>query len=154
MENTVFLSEEGFLKLQAELDHRRTIKRAEIGTRLRDTLLVDENVIDLEFQLVKDEQGFNEGRIQTLERLLANSKIIHSHGDNGKVELGSIVTIQEEGGELEKFTIVSTYEANSSLRRISDESPLGLSLIGHQIGDCVDVIAPKGTFRVQILNVE
>jgi transcription elongation factor GreA len=157
MKNLDFLSAEGYAKLQGELDYRRTIKRAEILKRLQDFLHIDENVIDMEYQLFKDEQGFNEGRIQVLERLLGNfenKKRFHSQGDNGKVELGSIVTIQEEEGDLEKFFIVSTYEANSSLRRISDESPLGFSLIGHQVGDIVEVISPKGTFRVQIMNIE
>lgn len=154
MEKTIFLTQAGFEKFQAELDHLRTSKRVEITNRLREAIRFDENEIDIEYQLAKDEQGLIEGRILELERLLANARILNSQSSNGEVALGSTVTVQQEGLTPEEFSIVCSAEANSKLGLISDQSPLGSSLMGHITGDEVEVATPKGLKKFRILGIK
>jgi transcription elongation factor GreA len=154
MEKMVFLTKAGFEKFQTELDYLRSYKRAEIANRLREAMRFDEDEIDIEYQLTKDEQSLVEGRIQELERLLARARILESTKSNGMVILGSTVTVREEGRDPEEFTIVSSAEANSILKLISDESPLGSSLLGCRVGDEIEISAPKGTLKFQILGIQ
>jgi transcription elongation factor GreA len=154
MEKTIFLTQAGFEKFQTELDQLRTNKRVEIANRLREAIRFDDDQIDIEYQLVKDEQSLIEGRILELERLLASARILHSQSSNGEVALGSTVTVQQEGFTPEKFTIVCSAEANSKLGQISDQSPLGASLMGHIKGDEVEVATPKGLKKFRILGIK
>lgn len=154
MEKTVFLTKAGFDKFQSELDYLRSYKRAEIANRLREAMRFDEDQIDIEYQMTKDEQSLVEGRIQELERLLARAKILESQKSNGKVILGSTVTVKEAGRDPEEFTIVSSAEANSILKLISDESPLGSSLLDRRVGDEVEVSAPKGSLKFKVLGIK
>ena len=70
------------------------------------------------------------------------------------IQVGSKVTIQEEGSSPEMYTIVGAAEANPRLGRVSNESPLGKSLLSHKIGDRVQIDAPAGVFAVTIIKVE
>lgn len=154
MEKTVFLTQAGFDKFKNELEYLRSYKRAEIANRLREAMRFDEDQIDVEYQMTKDEQSLVEGRIQELERLLAHARVLESKKANGKIILGSTVTVKEGGRDPEEFTIVSSAEANSILRLISDESPLGSSLLGRCAGDEIEVSAPKGILKFKILGVK
>jgi transcription elongation factor GreA len=154
MNKTVFLTKAGFDKFQSELNYLRSNKRPEIANRLRDAMRFDEDQIDIEYQMTKDEQSLVEGRIQELERLLAQARILESQKSNGKVILGSTVTVKEEGRAPEEFTIVSSAEANSILKLISDESPLGASLLGRCVGDEIQVSAPKGSLKFKVLGIK
>ena len=151
---TQFLTQEGFEKLQAELNHLKTVRRQEVARRLQDA--IDEGYRlseDPEYEAAKNEQAFIEGRILDLEQLLATARIIENgHGD--EVTLGSLVTIQEDGTDPEVYTIVGEAEANPREGRISNASPLGKALIGHKAGDMVEVPAPSGSFEVKVLKVK
>jgi transcription elongation factor GreA len=126
----------------------------EVAKRLRESISFDEDEIDSEFQLAKDEQGLVEGRISELEILLAKAQILKVKKSNGRIMLGSTVMVQEEGGDPEEFTIVGFAEANPRLNLISDESPLGSSLIGYKKGDSVEISAPKGKIKFEILGIK
>lgn len=155
MPTTPFLTREGYAKLQEELEYLRTKKREEIAQRLHEAMEGGELIENAEYEAAKNEQAFVEGRIKELEYLLASAKIIEEGGTHGNVvQVGSRVTIQEEGAEPEVYTIVGAAEANPVLGRISNESPLGKALIGKKAGDNVQVDAPQGSFRVTVLKVE
>jgi len=154
MEKTVFLTQAGFDKFKNELEYLRSYKRAEIANRLREAMRFDEDQVDVEYQMTKDEQSLVEGRIRELENLLARARVLESKKANGKILLGSTVTVKEEGRDPEEFTIVSSAEANSIFRLISDESPLGSSLLGRRVGDEIEVSAPKGILKFKILGVK
>jgi transcription elongation factor GreA len=155
MPTTPFLTREGYAKLQEELEYLRTKKREEIAQRLHEAMEGGELIENAEYEAAKNEQAFVEGRIKELEYLLASAKIIEESGGHGNiVQVGSRVTIQEEGMEPEVYTIVGAAEANPALGRISNESPLGKALLNRKAGDSVQVDAPQGSFRVTILKVE
>jgi transcription elongation factor GreA len=149
-----FLTSQGYKKLQEELDYLRTTKRQEVAERLHEAMEGGELIEDAEYEAAKNEQAFVEGRIQELEALLANARIIEETGKRDVVEVAAKVTIQEDEGDPEVYRIVGPAEANPREGYISNESPLGRALIGHRAGDVVKVNAPGGAFFVRIVKVE
>ena len=149
-----YLTRQGYDKLQDELEFLRTIKRQEVARRLHEAMEGGELIEDAEYEAAKNEQAFVEGRIQELEILLANARIVEETGKREIVQVGAKVTIQEDEIDPEIYTIVGPAEANPRQGRISNESPLGRALMDHRAGDKVKVDAPDGSFYVQILKVE
>lgn len=149
-----FLTPEGYQKLEEELEYLKTEKRQEVAERLHEAMEGGELIEDAEYEAAKNEQAFVEGRIQELEILLANARVVENTGDNEVVGIATKVTIQEDGNEPEEFVIVGPAEANPRDGRISNESPLGRALMDHRAGDTVIVDAPDGSFTVNIIKVE
>jgi transcription elongation factor GreA len=148
-----FLTREGYLKLQEELEHLRTVRRQEVAQRLHEAMEGGELIEDAEYEAAKNEQAFVEGRIQELEMLLANARVIEETNHAELVTLGATVTIQEEGAEPEVYTIVGPAEANPRNGRISNESPLGRALLDRRPGEVVRVDAPGGSFTVRVIKL-
>ncbi len=151
---STFLTREGFQKLQEELDLLRTVKRDEVAKRLHEAMEGGELIEDAEYEAAKNEQAFVEGRIQELQDLLANARVIDETPKSETIQVGATVTVQEEGGGPEIYKIVGPAEANPREGRISNESPLGKALMGHRLNEKVRVDAPAGSFIVQIIKVE
>jgi len=148
-----FLTRQGFQKLQEELDYLRTVKRQEVASRLHEAMEGGELIEDAEYEAAKNEQAFVEGRIQELEILLANARVIDETHIKETVQVGAKVVVQEEGLEPEEYTIVGPAEADPRSGRISNESPLGKALMEHRANDVVRVDAPAGAFTVRIVKV-
>ncbi len=149
-----YLTREGHEKLQTELDYLRTTKRKEVAERLHEAMDGGELIEDAEYEAAKNEQAFVEGRIQELEILLANARVIEETGKMDIVQIAAKVTIQEDTYDPEVYMIVGPAEANPREGRISNESPLGRALMEHRAKDVVTVNAPDGSFTVRILKVE
>jgi transcription elongation factor GreA len=149
-----YLTRQGYQKLQEELEYLRTVKRQEVAQRLHEAMEGGELIEDAEYEAAKNEQAFVEGRIQELEVLLANARIIDEGGHRDVVQVAAKVSIQEGDNEPEMYTIVGPAEANPRQGRISNESPLGRALMDHRAGDLVKVDAPGGSFYVKILKVD
>jgi len=152
---TSFLTRDGYAKLQDELDFLRTKKREEIAQRLHEAMEGGELIENAEYEAAKNEQAFVEGRIKELDLLLATAKVIDEHAPHGPtVQVGSMVTVQEEGEKPETYTSVGAAEANPQAGRISNESPLGKALLNKKTGDKAQVDAPQGSFTVTLIKVE
>jgi transcription elongation factor GreA len=154
---TTFLTKEGYQKLADELENLRTVKRLEVANRLHEAMEGGELIENAEYEAAKNEQAFVEGRIQELEMLLASARVIDDktkqyQGD--MVQVGSTVTIKEEGNGTEEYTIVGAAEANPREGKISNESPIGRAILNHRAGEEVNIEAPGGTFKVKIMKVE
>ncbi len=151
-----YLTKDGFEKLQEELEYLRTTRRKEVAERLREALEDGDAGVDAdaECDAARNEQSFVEGRIRELELILANAKLISDKDKNGVIQIGTKVTIQEADMAPEAYTIVGAVEANPRDGLISNESPLGKSLLTHKVGDKVTVNAPNGSFTVSVLKVE
>lgn len=150
-----FLTKEGYDKLQEELDYLRTVKREEVANRLHEAMEGGELIENAEYEAAKNEQAFVEGRIQELEIILASAHIIdESQSLPDVVQVGDTVTIQEEGGEPEVYTIVGAAEANSREGKISNESPIGKAILNHRVGEVVTVDAPAGSYKITIIKIE
>ncbi len=153
-----FLTQEGYDKLEAELEYLRKDKRKEVAARLHEAAesSLGEFVEDPEFEAAKNEQSFVEGRIRELELLLANAKVIDKKkkNKNGEIEVGSVVVIKEGRYKPEEYQIVGAAEANPREGKISHASPLGKALLGKKEGDKVEVSAPSGSFTVKVVEVK
>ncbi len=152
---STFLTKEGFEKLQEELDYLRTVKRQEVADRLHEAMEGGELIENAEYEAAKNEQAFVEGRIQELDMLLATARVIE---DNKKkkadsIQVGSTVTIQEDGSDEETYTIVGAAEANPRQGKISNESPMGRALLNRRAGDVVQVETPDGAYSVRIVKI-
>lgn len=150
----VVLSPEGLAKLQEELDYLRGTRRKEVAERLKEARSHGDLSENSEYDDARNEQAFVEGRIATLENTLRNAKIIEDNGAGDEVRLGKTVRLKdlEYGDELE-YTIVGTVEADPVKHKISNESPVGKAIMGKQKGHIVEVDAPAGAIRYEVIDV-
>lgn len=152
---STFLTKEGFEKLQDELDYLRKVKRQEVADRLHEAMEGGELIENAEYEAAKNEQAFVEGRIQELEMLLATARVIEDdkkkRGES--IQVGSTVTIQEDGSDEETYTIVGAAEANPREGKISNESPMGRALLTHRAGDEVKVETPDGSYTIRVIKI-
>lgn len=149
------LTQEGYDKLQKELDYLRSERRQEVADRLREAL--DGSPLgvdaDVEVEAAKNAQAFVEGRIAYLKSILAQAQIVDDISKTDVVQIGTKVTIEDAEGEKETYTVVGRAESDPVEGKISYESPLGSALMGHAKGDEVKVLAPDGVFKVKILKI-
>jgi transcription elongation factor GreA len=152
-DRAVYLTREGFKRLDDELGHLRTVKRPEVSERIRrskDMTNVDDNA---EYDEAKSEQGFIEGRIAELEGTLANAQIIGEGTASDFVGLGSRVTVKDSEGDTEQYRIVGSMEADPRRGLISNESPVGRALLGKKPGESATVVAPGGSFDLTVVEI-
>jgi transcription elongation factor GreA len=154
MGETSFLTREGYIKLQEELKYLRTVRRPQVAEHIRIAKEDGDLSENAGYDAAKNEQSFVEGRIMTVESILKNATIIESSGNNGVVTLGCKVTVQEDGYGPEKYHLVGSPEADPSNGRISNESPLGRTLMGRSVDDKVEVNTPGGIVTFTILEIE
>jgi transcription elongation factor GreA len=149
------ISKKGLEKLQAELDELTSTKRREVADRIRSAKEFGDISENSEYEDAKNDQGWIEGRILTLEKMIRNAEIIKepSKKTAGSVQLGSKVKVKDEYGE-ENFTIVGPVEADPKKGLISLESPVGKALLGQRAGDKVKVTTPGGTSTLNVLAVK
>lgn len=153
-EREIPLTRSGLTKLEQELEQRRTVKRKEIAERIRQAIEFGDLSENSEYDDAKREQGFNEGRIIELEKLLSKARLIEQSGNNGKVGLGSTVTIEDvDNKKTLQFTIVGSAEVSPGENKISNHSPVGKALLGKSVGTEVNITVPAGVFHYRIINV-
>ena len=155
MEKDVILPRGGLEKLELELEDLKTVKRKEVADRIKQAIGFGDLSENSEYEDAKNEQAFIEGRILTLEKMLRNVKVIED--DNvveGEVSIGSVVKVRDiEMDEEEEYKLVGTVEADPMNNRISNESPVGRAIIGHKVGEIVDVEVPMGIIKYEIMSV-
>ncbi len=155
-EKEVLLSLEGLKQLEQELIHLRTVKRLEVAERIKQAREYGDISENSEYEDAKNEQAFIEGRILVLEKTLRNARVIDEPAEGrGVVTLGSSVVLRdlEYGDDLE-YSIVGTLEANPTENRISNESPVGRAIMGQKVGTVVEVDAPDGTIKYEIIRIK
>src|SRR3989337_4578521 len=138
------LTKEGLAKLQQELEYLINVRRAEVAQRIHDAKELVGAQNTPEYEDARNEQAFVEGRILTLENIIQNAVIIEEAHDHQRVGLGSTVAVLNHKGEREQYTIAGSAEAEPKAGRISNESPVGLALLGKDLGDKVQINAPAG----------
>ena len=148
MAKEVVVTHEGYKKLEQELDTLRTVKRKEVAEKIKVARGYGDLSENAEYDAAKEEQAVVEARIADLEATLKVARIIDdSDLSHDTVSIGMRVRILPEGQSEEnamEFDITGSTEADMSLHRISDESPVGSALIGHKAGDLVQVSLPNG----------
>jgi len=149
-----YLTPEGKLKLEAELEDLKTNKRRELAERLNFAIKQGDLSENADYIAAKEDQAFLEGRIRTIEGMLRHVSII-TEQVGGQVRIGSRITVTEVGtDDHESFSIVGAAEANPMNGKISNESPLGKALLGKHIGDEAQIDAPGGQITFRIVSIE
>ena len=150
------LTHEGVMKLEQELNYLKTVRRRQIAERIKQAIAFGDLSENSEYDEVKNEQAFIEGRIVTLENMLRNARIIDDEDiSTDSVSIGSTVKILDiEYDEVMEYTIVGSAEADPGQNKISNESPVGRALIGQKINSVVDVHVPDGVIKLKILEIK
>ena len=152
----VLLTQEGYDKLEEELNFLRTEKRAEIADRIKVALGFGDLSENSEYDEAKTAQAENETRIVELEDKLRHAKIIDQKDINtDTVQVGNIVKVLDmEFDEKIEYQIVGSTEVNLAENKISNESPLGAALLGAKKNKVVEVNAPGGVMKYKILSIK
>lgn len=154
-EKAVLLTQEGYDNLEKELEYLRTEKRAEVAERIKIALGFGDLSENSEYDEAKTAQAENEAKIADLENKIRYAKIIdESEIDTKTVQVGNIVKIFDmEFEEEETYTIVGSTEVDLAQNRISNESPIGMALLGAKKNDVVEVNAPAGVIKYKVLSI-
>ncbi len=154
MSNEVYLTKEGYEKLQNEYKDLTEKRRVKVAAKIKEARELGDLSENSEYDSAREEQSFVEGRIVELRKLLSNAKVVEQNrsGKGGMVAVGSKVKVHLDGEE-QVFQLVGAEEADPLSNRISHESPLGQALLGKKIGDQVEVSAPVGKLTYIILGV-
>ena len=150
------LTREGLKKYEEELQYLKAEKRKEISQKIKEAREQGDLSENAEYDAAKDEQRDVEARIEELEKLLKNVEVVdvEPSGRSKKIQFGSLVKVLDvELNEEMEFKIKGATEADSLNGSISNESPLGIALIGKKKGDTVEVEAPMGMIQYKILDI-
>ncbi len=149
------VTSDGLKKLQDELEHLKTVGRAEIAEKIKIARGYGDLSENSEYDDAKNEQAKMEARINDLELMLKNVEIISStKGAVKKVRVGVKVKVYDEEFKEEcEYTIVGSTEANPHEQKISDESPIGKALLGKKVDDEVIAETPGGEIKLRILAI-
>ncbi|MGN1269161.1 MAG: transcription elongation factor GreA [Candidatus Aphodocola sp.] len=153
MNKEIYLTSEGFLKLEEELENLKKVERPEVITAIKEARALGDLSENAEYSAARERQGKLEARIKEIEYTLEHATIIENNND-GSVKVGSVVTIKyDDDDDEEEYTIVGTNEADPFSNKISNESPIAVAVMGKKVGDKVAVESPNGSFDVEIVKV-
>ncbi|MDR1358402.1 MAG: transcription elongation factor GreA [Coriobacteriales bacterium] len=144
MSKEIILTKEGCDELKAELEELETVKRAEVGERIKNAREFGDITENSEYDDAKNEQAWVESRIIEINLVLANATIVEAPKRSNRVAIGNKVLVQLDSGAERQFTLVGAAEADAAKGRISNESPVGAALLGARKGDEVTAEGPTG----------
>ena len=156
MTESVPMTAQGHLAVNEELKRLKYIERPRIVAAIEEARGHGDLSENAEYHSAREQQSFNEGRIQELESALSHAQVIDPTKLSGeKVLFGATVSLcDDDTGDEKKYQIVGQYEADLEQGKISLLSPIAKALIGKQIGDIVDVRTPKGEKSYEILDIQ
>lgn len=154
MTNDVHITPEGLESVRRELDELTRVRRPNIVSKIKAARELGDLSENFEYHAAKNEQGMMEARIKELEAIIKNHVIIETRAATGVVAMGSTVRFSEDGQDEETYRIVGPAEADPKAGRVSYESALGKALIGHRVGDEVEIRTPNGAYSVRIAGIE
>ena len=151
----VYLTSEGFLEIEQELDSLKNVRRPEIIKALKEARALGDLSENADYDAARAEQAQIEGRIVELEKIMENASIIESKNTD-KVDLGVTVTLEYiDDDEEEVYRIVGSKEADPSNNKISNESPIAKAIMGAKKGETRKVTTPTGgSYEVRIKDIK
>lgn len=149
----VYLTVKGLSDAKAELEFLKKTKRAQVVEKIHQARQYGDLAENSEYDAAIEEQALIENRISRLEDILKSAKVIDGKGSQDFVVIGSTVKIDMEG-EIDEFKIVGRVEADPAKKRISNESPLGRSLLGAKKGEVVEVTTPIVRYKCKVLEIK
>ncbi len=155
MAKSIMVTAEGYKQLEEELDFLKGEKRKEIAEKIKVARSYGDLSENSEYDDAKNEQAILEARIATIEATLKVAVIIDENDiSNETVHVGSLVKLDNiSAGREVTYKITGSNEANPRESKISDESPVGMGLLGHAVGDVVEIETPAGLMTFKILEI-
>ena len=153
--NHTFLTAEGYKKLVEELERLRTTGREQIASKIKEARSFGDLSENAEYDEAMNEQAIMEAKISRLEEELKNAQILDDEDVRTDViGVGSLVKVHDRTYDEEmEFQLIGKAQANPDENRVSDESPVGRTLLGHAVGDLVEVETPGGLIYMEILSI-
>ena len=149
------MSAERLTELKEELHYLQTVREKEVAEQIKEARSFGDLTENSEYDEAKTEQGKLVAKIAEVKNLIEHAEIVHASENTDYVGIGSKVTVRDiEFGTDDIYEIVGSQEADPTIGRVSDDSPLGKGLMGQQKGDTVEVDAPAGTLKFKILKIE
>jgi len=155
MNKEILITEEGLKKLETELEMLKTVKRKDIAEKIKVALSFGDLSENSEYDSAKNEQAQIESRINELEATLKHVKLLDETDISTEVvRVGSKVTIKNMSTkDISLYQIVGSTESDPRNKKISDESPVGKTLLGHKKGEKVEVTVPDGVIKYQVVEI-
>ena len=152
----MLLTQEGYDKIVAEHEELVSVRRAEVAERLKEAISYGDLSENAEYDAAKNEQAEVEEKIDKLESMLKRAKIVSEEDMKGDVvSVGLKITVKDlDLAEVETYTLVGATESDPFNGKISNESAVGKAILGHKVGDVVDVEVPDGFIKYEIVNIE
>ena len=156
MEKDVILTQTGYEKLKATISELETVKRREVAERIKAAREFGDISENSEYDDAKNEQALLETRILRLKEQLRAARVIDTSDiPKDVVSIGSKVKVKYvDDGETDEYEIVGSAEADPANNRLSNESPVGQAVLGHKKGEVVEVAAPSGSIKLQIVSIK
>jgi len=149
------MSEERLLQLKEELVYLQTVREKEVAQQIKEARSFGDLTENSEYDEAKTEQGKLYSKIAEIKNLIENAEIVKASEKTDKIGIGSRVTVFDlELNSEDAYEIVGSQEADPTVGRISDDSPFGRGLIDKKKGDIIEIDAPAGVLRFEILNIE
>ena len=151
----VRMSAEGYKNLEKELEYLVTVRRAEVAQKLKEARSFGDLSENAEYDEAKNEQAILESKIQEMEATIANAVVVdESELSNDEVGVGSYVTLRDLDLEEDMtLQIVGSTEADPENNKISEDAPIGIAALKKKVGDIIEVEAPIGTIKMEILAI-
>ena len=147
------LTKQGHDDLQKEHEDLIKNKKPQAVDRLQKARAMGDLSENSEYNAAKEELAFVEGRIRETEEILNNAEVIENNNTNGKIQVGSSVTV-EANGKNDLFQIVGEFEADPMNKKLSQNSPIGQALMDKRVGDMVEVDIPAGKIQYKIVGIK
>ena len=156
MDKKNILTYQGLKKLEDELQELKVVRRKEVAAKIKEAREQGDLSENAEYDAAKDEQRDIEARIEDIEKILKNAEVVvEEEVDLDKISIGCNVKILDiEFDEELEYKIVGSTEADPMNGRISNESPLGMALLGQKVGATVMADTPDGEVAFKILNIQ
>ncbi len=154
MENReIFLTSEGAQNIREELKELTGPRRADLAKRLRKAISMGDLKENAEYISAKEDQAFLEGKIAELQQILKVAVVVEGNGGNEQVNIGSTVVVIIDGEAPQTYKLVGIKEADPRNGKISNESPIGSSLMGKRVGDIATAETPGGDLAMEIQEI-
>ncbi len=155
MDEINYITEDKKKGLEEELSHLKTVRRKEILESLEAARALGDLSENAEYHQAREDQGKTEDRINQIEHMLKSSVIVKKKHSSSSVEIGTTVKVKKENSKDEVcYSIVGSEEADMSLNKISNKSPLGEALFGRTKGDVVSIKTPKGLVKYTLVDIQ
>jgi transcription elongation factor GreA len=154
MNEKEYLTKEKLKELTEELDNLKRVKRREVADSLEYAKSMGDLSENAEYQEAREMQAEVEERVSKLENILKNAVIMHAHS-GGAITIGSTVVVKKAGDKESKtYQIVGSEEADIAKGKISNQSPIGIAVMGKKVGDKFDIMTPKGKIGYEIIEIK